>query len=158
MANQHIELEDAGRRVEKSKRVLRTTTLNHFKKYLEFTNSDYQNLDQIPENHMKDELLGKFSTYLKEHVDSVKQYTTHKNYVSSFHQLIVEKFPSKKSEFETYYKNLLSTILSQYTASVVSENSASVNLINHHTPIRTSDREYVSKVLFRRMIMLLVVG
>ena len=42
MANQHIELEDAGRRVEKSKRVLRTTTLNHFKKYLEFTNSDYQ--------------------------------------------------------------------------------------------------------------------
>ena len=53
MANQHIKLEDAGRRVEKSKRVLSTTTLNHFKKYLEFTNSDYQNLDQIPENHMK---------------------------------------------------------------------------------------------------------
>ena len=36
MANQTIELEDA-RRVDRSKAALRTTTLNHFKKYLEFT-------------------------------------------------------------------------------------------------------------------------
>ena len=148
MANQAIELVDAGRIIDKSKGVLRKTSLNHFKRFLQFTNSEFQSLDQMPEHHIKDEMLGKFSTYLREHVESLKKYATHKNYVSSLHQAIIEKFPNKKVEFETYYSNLCSTILSQYTASVVSANSLTVNLIQHHDPIRSSDRDYVNKTLF----------
>ena len=85
-----LDLIDAGRIHDRSKGTLRKTSLNHFKRYLQSTNSEFQTLDQFPENLIKDELLGKFSTYLKDHVESVKQYTTHKNYLSSLHQAIVE--------------------------------------------------------------------
>ena len=61
----------------------------------------------------------------------------------------MEKFPSKKTEFETYYSNLCSTVLVQYTNSIVAAHLPNVSLINHHIPIRTSDREYTNKVLFR---------
>ena len=89
-----LDLIDAGRIHDRSKGTLRKTSLNHFKRYLlQSTNSEFQTLNQIPENLIKDELLGKFSTYLKDHVESVKQYTTHKNYLSSLHQAIVELPP-----------------------------------------------------------------
>ena len=143
-----LDLIDAGRIHDRSKGTLRKTSLNHFKRYLQSTNSEFQTLDQFPENLIKDELLGKFSTYLKDHVESVKQYTTHKNYLSSLHQAIVELYPAKKVEFENYYRNLLNTVFSQYTSEVASAASVTVSLINHHVPIRTSDREYVNKVLF----------
>jgi len=148
MANEPIVLVDAGRIVQKSKGTLRKTSLNHFKRFLEFTNSQFKELDSIPENQIKDKILGEFSTYLKEHVNGVNQYTTHKNYLSSVHQAIIEKYPLKKVEFEHYYSNLCSTILNQYTTRVVSANSDSVQLVNHHDPIRTSDREFINRVLF----------
>ena len=86
---------------------------------------------------------------MKDHVDTVNQYATHKNYLSSIHQAIIEQFPTKQVEFETYYSNLCSTIFSQYTSKVVSANSLSVHLINHHDPIRSSDREFVNSILFQ---------
>ena len=61
MANQ--ELVDAGRIVDKSKCALRKTTSNHFKKYLLFINSEFQNLDQIPENLIKDLFEGSCSYF-----------------------------------------------------------------------------------------------
>ena len=64
-----------------------------------FINSEFQILDQIPENLIVDEILGKYSTYLKDHVPTVKKYNAHKNYISSLHQAIVERFPNKKVEF-----------------------------------------------------------
>ena len=146
MANQ--ELVDAGRIVDRSKCALRKTTLNHFKKYLLFINSEFQNLDQIPENLIKDEILGKFSTYLKDHVRTLSKYTTHKNYLSSLHQAIVERFPNKRLEFETYYSNLCSNVLTQYVNLVAVSNSVSETLIEHHPPIRSSDREFINKALF----------
>ena len=149
MANEPVVLVDAGRIVFKSKGALRKTALNHFKKFLQFTNSEFQELNQIPENQIKDKILGEFSTYLKDHVDTVNQYATHKNYLSSIHQAIIEQFPTKQVEFETYYSNLCSTIFSQYTSKVVSANSLSVHLINHHDPIRSSDREFVNSILFQ---------
>ena len=134
MANQ--ELVDAGRIVNKSKCALRKTTSNHFKKYLLFINSEFQNLDQIPENLIKDEILGKFSTYLKDHVRTLTKYATHKNYLSSLHQaIVVERFPNKRLEFETYYSNLCSNVLTQYINLVAVSNSASETLIEHHPPI-----------------------
>ncbi len=132
MANQAIELEDAGRRVEKSKATLRTTTLNHFKKYLEFTHSEFQSLDEIPENLIKVELLGKFSTFLKDHVESVKHYTTHKNYLSSLQKAIVEIYPVKKIEFDNYYRKIYSAVCSQYSSSFASTASVSTSLINQN--------------------------
>ena len=113
-----LNLIDAGRIHDRSKETLRKISLNHFKRYLESTNSEFQTLNQIPENIIKGELLGKFSTYLKDHVDSVKQYTTHKNYLSSLHQAIVELYPAKKIVIENYYRNLLNTVFSQYTSEV----------------------------------------
>ena len=64
------------------------------------------------------------------------------------HQAIVELYPAKKVEFENYYRNLLNTVFSQYNSEVASAASVTVSLINHHVPIRTSDKEYVNKVLF----------
>ena len=57
MANQAIDLVDAGRIIDKIKGVLRKTSLNHFKRFLQFTNSEFQSLDQMPEHHInKDEM------------------------------------------------------------------------------------------------------
>ena len=132
MATQTIELEDTGRRVDRSKAALRTTTLNHFKKYLEFTHSEFQSLDEIPEYLIKVELLGKFSTFLKDHVESVKYYTTHKNYLSSLHQAIVEIYPVKKNEFDNYYRKICSAVCSQYSSRFASTASVSTSLTNQN--------------------------
>ena len=40
-----------------------------------------------------------FLTSLKEHVPTLNKHSSYKNYISSLHQAIVERFANKKVEF-----------------------------------------------------------
>ena len=93
--------------------------------------------------------MGKFSTHLKEHVPTLTKHSTYKNYISSLHQAIVERFANKKVEFENYYyANLHDNILTQYVNQVAASDSASDTLVKHHSPIRFSDRDFINRTLF----------
>lgn len=141
------QLVDVGRLSGKKRTASHKTTMNHFQKFLEFTDSSFTCFEDMPEDKVCDEILGFFSDYLKNHVTSVKSYNTHDSYISNLYNEIVDKFPLKKQLFCSYYTKLRLTIKNKYLE-VQDDEGIPLPISNHSKQMKFTDLEYICRQLF----------
>ena len=144
--NEFSDLVDKGRLKGKSKSALHQTAARHFTKFLQHTRSQYNSLDDIPAEDIKDEMLGLFSDFLSKHAPTIKKFNTHDNYVSAIHVMVAMKYPDKRQSFQSYYKTLRDNIFKEFKAK---EKATGVPFSKNAKPMRRNELEYICKTLFK---------
>jgi hypothetical protein len=99
-------LVDQGNRERKGVKKKCKTTKGHFENYLEYEGSDYNNLDDIPEDWFTEEKFGKYSDYLFNTVTTINKFNTHDQYLSSLYNTVTKKYRKLKLSLEDYYTTL----------------------------------------------------
>jgi hypothetical protein len=123
------------------------TVLRHFERFLRFSNSQFQRLEQIPEDQMEKEIVGTFSDYIDKHCDKVKAYSTHDQYISCIYQEILQRFPLKAQLWANYYSHLRDNVEKQYKEKART-NVDSSYLRKHSNKMKFSDLEVICRELF----------
>ena len=102
-------LEDVGLRSGLRRTNLHKTAMNHFNKFLQHCQDyPFNHFIEMEEHHCTTEVIGKFSSFISQHIHSVKMWSTHKNYVSAVHVEFVSKF--KNIDFGRYVTVLFDNI------------------------------------------------
>jgi hypothetical protein len=165
------EIEDVGKRHGSSKIKMQKSAKKKFNEFLQATNFVYKNIDEIPEeiwerNH---EILGKYSSYLTKHCESIKKWKTHDNYVSQIHSLLKEKYPVIicGKTWDNYYTSLRANIKKQFhhecsdSGIPMTENAALAKLpdiIYIATKLLCEKTNFAEAETFRSMVVLGTVG
>ena len=142
-----VALIDTGRSKKVSKSRLEKTAMNHFNKFLLYSNNPYPNFDSIPEQNMQDSILGFFDDYLRKVVKNVQKYNTHSNYVSAIYNAIILKYPAKKDLFEREYNRVRASFLDYYAS--IARSTPDGNMTDHSLELKRHEYEYCCKVLMR---------
>ena len=133
-------LEDVGLRSGIRRTKLHKTAMNHFNKFLVHC-EDYPFNDfiEMEEFHCTTEIIGKFSSYISQHIHSIKMWSTHKNYVSAVHVEFMTKF--KNLDFTSYMTTLYDNIRKEYQ-------EKDQPLVNHTLQMKVKERDYICRRLF----------
>ena len=140
-----VGLVDTGRSKKVSKSRLEKTAMNHFNKFLVYSNNEYNQFDLIPELGMEDSILGFFDDYLRKIVKNVQKYNTHSNYVSAIYNAIILKYPAKKELFEREYNRVRASFLDYYSS--LARSTPDGNMTDHSLELKRHEYEYGCRVL-----------